>query len=461
MNPGEPPSLVAGMATDDHTDPSMLNEPTNGTQLTEPGQGHMVPRPAKRARPAKADFPEASAPQQAIAVPRPTDQLQQLMNQRQQMFMDSPTAKSGLFEVINKDPEAAASGLITQCGGDYLGKTVLLRFACKLLGLIQNGLQDTPAVAGITIPPHVGAAAHSMQSMAVAEKMRALHHPNPAQSFPQSQAVTDPRLLAATAGLEGNKTNPTAVTFDGDGGAKPRVTATAVTSTAIGPTFEPTTDRNAAPSLQGANLLLQNKPGGLRYELKRFPYTGPRSIGKGIVNWLGTNFGTTKWLNPALPQKHQKPLLTVIRSSDAKGCAADAAGMIFTNSCTKSSPTTDEDGQASNWYTFDFKGLLLLPTHYTLRHGWKPGKFCLLNWKLEGSATGKKGSWLTLCNHTDDHTLATSPTNSNTWPLTHGPQNYPWVRFLRVAMTGPNGHGSYTMCLSGFEVYGICVHICQ
>lgn len=345
--------------------------------------------------------------------------------------------------------------MISQCGGDYLGKTVLLRFACKLLGLIQNGLQDTATVGGVSIPARAGAAAHTMQSLAVAEKMRALHT-NP-QSFPQGHAVTDPRLLATSAKVEGDEMNPTAVPFDGTDLDK-NTAAASVTATR----FEPSTDvRTTTPTLQGANLLLQNKPGGLRYELKRFPYTGPHSIGKGIVNWLGTNFGTTKWLNPALPQKHQKPLLTVIRSSDAKGCAADAAGIIFTNSCTKSSPTTDEDNAPSNWYTFDFKGLLLLPTHYTLRHGWKPGKFCLLNWKLEGSATGKKGSWLTLCNHTDDHTLATSPTNSNTWALTHGPQNYPWVRFLRVAMTGPNGHGSYTMCLSGFEVYGICVHICQ
>lgn len=310
--------------------------------------------------------------------------------------------------MVVQEPETTAMQLYDLCENYGQGKQGMLRFTNKLLGLLTAGLTGTPKPAA----------------------------PSPfAAGVPEPVRSRSQRFESSSAGRyqqqDKHSSEQEAVPLVGAGGS-------------------------------AMSAMVPSKPlGGVRYELKRFPYTGPRSVGRGIVNWLGMNFGTSKWSNPAIPQKHRKPLLSVARSSDAKGSAADAAGIVFTNSCTKSSPSIDDDGQPSNWYIFDFKGLLLLPTHYTLRHGWKPGKFCLLNWKLEGSATGKKGSWLALCQHTDDHSLAASPANSNTWVLTHGPQNYPWVRFLRVAMTGPNGHGSYTMCLSGFEVYGVCVHICQ
>ena len=69
-------------------------------------------------------------------------------------------------------------------------------------------------------------------------------------------------------------------------------------------------------------------------------------------------------------------------------------------------------------------------------------------------------SWVTFCQHTDDETLNSSPTNKNTWSFVNRPnQELPWVRYFRITMTSPNSHGSYTMCLAGFEVYGACIDL--
>ena len=156
------------------------------------------------------------------------------------------------------------------------------------------------------------------------------------------------------------------------------------------------------------------------------------SAHKGIVYWLGMQSSTGEWSNPALKDADGSPeRLIITRSSSAKGSASDAAALAFSNSCTRRTPVIDSNGNHTNWYMFDFKNLRILPTHYSLRHGWKQGKFCLRSWKLEGSINGT--SWVTFCQHTDDETLNSSPTNKNTWAFANRPnQNLPWVRGVRA-----------------------------
>jgi len=199
---------------------------------------------------------------------------------------------------------------------------------------------------------------------------------------------------------------------------------------------------------------IQLEENGKLFPVQNFPFVG--SAFTGIIDWMGRQYGETdEWRNPTLSlSPGVEPLMQITRSSCAKGRPEDAVSKRFVKSCTKSDPVIDDTESRSNWYLFDFKSLRILPTHYTIRHGWKRGKFCLRDWIFEGSSDGV--TWTVIKQHDNDRTLEMSPTNSKVWALgyaqsTERPKCF---KYLRVRIIAPNSHGSYTLSMSGFEVFG-------
>ena len=353
-----------------------------------------------------------------------------------------------LCREIYKDPDRAAVQLYSEFHRTAIGKTKLLRFFGNLLHLQSASfMYSSSASAGTNVqsstpqvPGRIGPIQSHMNQLAASR----LQQQQQQQQHQQQQQV---RVKQQQQQQQKQQ--------------------------------QSTQPRYPRTFLQGKDMVVQLKEGDPYYNVKHFPFVG--SAHKGIVYWLGTQSSTGEWSNPALKDADGSPeRLVISRSSSAKGSASDAAALAFSNSCTRRTPVIDSNGNHTNWYVivyrykhaankiftrnkkyrymFDFKNLRILPTHYSLRHGWKQGKFCLRSWKLEGSINGT--SWVTFCQHTDDETLNSSPTNKNTWAFANRPnQNLPWVRFFRVSMTSPNSHGSYTMCLAGFEVYGACIDL--
>jgi hypothetical protein len=333
-----------------------------------------------------------------------------------------------LCREIYKDPDRAAVQLFSEFHRSMLGKAKLLRFFGNLLHLQSASFMYSSSAS-------LGGGSGNMPSglSQVANRM-----PSQRSHFTQQMAglQQQQRVQRAQSSLQQQQQPPQ---------QRP-------TQVQARPEYPKT-------YIQGKQVIVRLKQDEPCYAVKHFPFVG--SAHKGIVYWLGEQNQPGEWSNPSLRSKDgSEPSMIITRSSSAKGSASDAAALQFTNSCTRRNPVIDEKGNHTNWYLFDFKNYRILPTHYSLRHGWKQGKFCLRSWKLEGSVTGAADSWVTFCQHTDDESLNSSPTNKNTWAFANRPnQTLPWVRYFKVSMTSPNSHGSYTMCLAGFEVYGACIDL--
>ncbi|XP_028393551.1 coiled-coil domain-containing protein 18-like [Dendronephthya gigantea] len=157
---------------------------------------------------------------------------------------------------------------------------------------------------------------------------------------------------------------------------------------------------------------------------------------QGILYWLGTGGGTEEWKNPA-----ESGLMKITRSSYGHGKASDVAERKG-SWCSTSNKT-------NQWWKIDFgEKRSVLPSAYTLQHGWSGVSGALRNWVLEGSRDGKV--WHILANHVNDDTLDKGYAAA-TWKIDDVSTAY---RFLRVRQTGKNEAGKDSLRLSGLEVYG-------
>ena len=133
--------------------------------------------------------------------------------------------------------------------------------------------------------------------------------------------------------------------------------------------------------------------------------------------------------------------MRITRSSYGHGKASDIA--------ERKPSWCSTSNKLNQWWKIDFgekKGVL--PSAYTLQHGWSGVSGALRNWVLEGSKDGKV--WSTLMNHVDDETL-TKGYATATWKINDVSTSY---RYLRVRQTNKNSAGKDSLRLCGFEVYG-------
>lgn len=166
----------------------------------------------------------------------------------------------------------------------------------------------------------------------------------------------------------------------------------------------------------------------------------------GVLYALGTNFGTTSWVNPG--SNSASPIrINTSRSSDDRGFATD----LLENRRGTLSGTRDEE---KSWWCVDLtEKYALFLTHYSLRHGRDNGMSIIRNWRLEGSLDGR--TWKTLKKHENDRGLKDPyPYYTATWPV-DGEQGA--FRYFRIFQTGKNSSGRFSIFLSGLELYGVLI----
>ena len=169
----------------------------------------------------------------------------------------------------------------------------------------------------------------------------------------------------------------------------------------------------------------------------------------GVIYALGTNFGTTPWVNPGSNSASPTRIIAT-RSSDEQGVAND---LLDNRRGGTLSGTKDED---KSWWCVDLsEKYALFLTHYTLRHGRDNGMSIIRNWRLEGSLDGR--SWKVLKKHENDRGLKEPfPYYTATWSVDGDLGAF---RYFRIFQTGKNSSGRFSIFLSGIELYGVLIEL--
>lgn len=169
----------------------------------------------------------------------------------------------------------------------------------------------------------------------------------------------------------------------------------------------------------------------------------------GVIYALGTNFGTTPWVNPGSNSASPTRIIAT-RSSDEQGVAND---LLDNRRGGTLSGTKDED---KSWWCVDLsEKYALFLTHYTLRHGRDNGMSIVRNWRLEGSLDGR--SWKVLKKHENDRGLKEPfPYYTATWSVDGDLGAF---RYFRIFQTGKNSSGRFSIFLSGIELYGVLIEL--
>ncbi|XP_055709356.1 E3 ubiquitin-protein ligase Ufd4 isoform X3 [Phlebotomus papatasi] len=170
----------------------------------------------------------------------------------------------------------------------------------------------------------------------------------------------------------------------------------------------------------------------------------------GLIYFIGTNGKTTEWVNPA-----QYGLVTVT-SSEGKQLPYGKLEDILSRDSISINCHTKDNKKA--WFAIDL-GLFLIPTAYTLRHARGYGRSALRNWMFQMSKDGV--TWQTLYTHTDDKSLV-EPGSTCTWAIECSPEETIGFRHVRIQQNGRNASGqTHYLSLSGFEIYGRVVSVCE
>lgn len=170
----------------------------------------------------------------------------------------------------------------------------------------------------------------------------------------------------------------------------------------------------------------------------------------GIIYFIGTNGKTTDWANPA------QFGLVLVTSYEGKHLPYGKLEDILSR-----------ESISVNCHTKDIKkscfaidlGLFIIPTAYTLRHARGYGRSALRNLLFQMSKDGL--NWITLLTHTEDKSL-TEPGSTCTWPIEGPLEDTQGFRHIRIQQNGKNSSGqTHYLSLSGFEVYGKIVSVCE
>ncbi|EAA05937.5 AGAP009511-PA, partial [Anopheles gambiae str. PEST] len=170
----------------------------------------------------------------------------------------------------------------------------------------------------------------------------------------------------------------------------------------------------------------------------------------GLIYYIGTNGRTLEWVNPA-----QYGLVTVTSSEGKQLPYGKLEDILSRDSVSVNCHTKDNK---KSWFAIDL-GIFILPTAYTLRHARGYGRSALRNWLFQMSKDGV--SWVTLLTHTDDKSLA-EPGSTCTWPIDCPADEQQGYRHVRIHQNGRNASGqTHYLSLSGFEIYGKVMSVCE
>lgn len=168
----------------------------------------------------------------------------------------------------------------------------------------------------------------------------------------------------------------------------------------------------------------------------------------GIIYFIGSNGKTTDWVNPG-----QYGLVTVTSSEGRQLPYGKLEDILSRESISVNCHTKDNK---KAWFSVDL-GMNIIPNAYTLRHARGYGRSALRNWLLQMSKDGV--NWTSLISHNDDKSL-NDPGSTCTWPIDCSDDE--GFRHVRLQQNGRNASGqTHYLSLSGFEIYGTVVSVCD
>lgn len=172
----------------------------------------------------------------------------------------------------------------------------------------------------------------------------------------------------------------------------------------------------------------------------------------GIIYFIGSNGKSTDWVNPG-----QYGMVTITCSEGRQLPYGKLEDILSRDSISVNCHTKDNK---KAWFSIDL-GMHIIPTAYTLRHARGYGRSALRNWLFQMSKDGV--NWTTLVTHNDDKSLV-EPGSTCTWPVDcpQSEETQSGYRHIRIHQNGRNASGqTHYLSLSGFEVYGKVISVCE
>ena len=141
------------------------------------------------------------------------------------------------------------------------------------------------------------------------------------------------------------------------------------------------------------------------------------------------------------------------RSSDGLGHGADVLNH-------KTGTVSGTEEKKNSWWSIDLgSSHRLVITHYALRHGKREKESLLTQWQLKGSNDGKQWENIETIHDKKDPQFKDPPLFcTGKWSVKGeiGP-----FRYFRIFQTGVNSSGKYGIYLSGIELYGVLLNMCE
>ena len=163
----------------------------------------------------------------------------------------------------------------------------------------------------------------------------------------------------------------------------------------------------------------------------------------GVIYWLGTEAGSTKFTNP-----HESGKVRITSSG------MDTNMTESTLVARKKLPAWTKDGP-NGWISIDFgKTRALCLTHYTICNGSPQSGFDLLHWIVEGQLPNEK-KWIPLEYECDiEQRRLNSPYRGGTYDVCIPMIENLAFRKIRIRSNGKNSSGTNALPICAFEVYG-------
>jgi hypothetical protein len=108
------------------------------------------------------------------------------------------------------------------------------------------------------------------------------------------------------------------------------------------------------------------------------------------------------------------------------------------------------NSEGNSWICYNFKDMLIILTHYSIRTRRDVNGNHLRSWKLEGSIDGLK--WVRIDDRTGDSSLNSAGAIS-TFSISEGFQST--SRMIRLQQTGMNSSGGTSLVVSAIEFFGV------
>jgi E3 ubiquitin-protein ligase HECTD1 len=170
----------------------------------------------------------------------------------------------------------------------------------------------------------------------------------------------------------------------------------------------------------------------------------------GILYYLGTDEGKKTYYG--FPRDYVKVFPTPIFQGSVEQAFkwSGEAPKIVQNWCYKGWADNQKSMHGELWFSIEFLNHTVVPTKYTIRHGY-PGGHALRNWNFEATNDGKK--WKVLESYKDNKKMGDRDLNCTATFEIPADKRDAYNRF-RIFVTGVTDQQSYYLMMAGFEIYG-------